>query len=180
MSSEAIARRYGRALFELAKEKSSVAEVTRELADFAAAFEASDELRALQHAPNLSDTEREAVIEELGRRIGASETTTRSVAMLATRRRLAILPDLVRIVGEMADDHLGVLHASVRAAKTLEQDHLERLQREIASATGKTVILDFEVDPSLIAGIVTRIGDRVIDGSIRGRINRLAESLRTP
>jgi F-type H+-transporting ATPase subunit delta len=178
MSTEAVARRYAHALFELAKEQSKVPEVTRQIADFRDAYEASTELRELEHNPALSDSDREAVISELGSRMGAADITTRTVAMLAMRQRLSVLVDLARLLDEMADDHLGILRAQVRAANKLSDAYLDRLKREIAEATGKKVILTFEQDPSLIAGIVTQIGDRVVDGSVRGRLDRLADSIR--
>jgi F-type H+-transporting ATPase subunit delta len=178
MSSEAVARRYARALFELAKEQGKVPEVTRQVGDFADAYESSTDLRELEHSPSLSDADREAIITELGSRMGAADITTRTVAMLATRQRLSVLPDLARQLDEMADDHLDIIRAQVTAANALSDSYLERLKRTIADATGKNVLLTFEQDPTLIAGIVTKIGDRIIDGSVRGRLERLADSIR--
>ncbi len=178
MSSEMVARRYARAVFELAKEQKKVAEVARDFRGFAAAYEESSDFRAMAVAPNLADKDRQAIVEQIGKRLGASDTTVRTVTMLATRQRLSILPDLVRILDQLADEHRGVVRAHVRAAQPLGEGYLNKLKAKIEEATGNKVVISFEEDPSLIAGIVTQIGDRYVDGSIRGKLNRFAESLR--
>lgn len=175
--SEMIARRYGRALFELAKESGQVADVARQLGAFAEAFEASAELREIDVLPSLQGSDRRAIVEALGARLGANDLTTRTVAMIAERQRLSLLPDLVRVVEAMSDDHLGVLRGTVTSAVKLEEGFRSQIKQKIESATGKKVLLAFDEDPRLIAGIVTQIGDRVIDGSVRGKLKTLAESL---
>ncbi len=176
--SEMIARRYARAVFELAKEAGKVAEVSRELNAFADAFEASTELREIDGLPSLQGSDRRAIIESLGTRLGAGQLTIRGVAMIAERQRLSLLPDLVRVVEGMADDHLGVLRGTITSAVRLDEGYRGKLKNKIEEATGKRVLLTFDEDPNLIAGIVTQVGDRVIDGSVRGRLSNLAESLR--
>jgi F-type H+-transporting ATPase subunit delta len=176
--SENIARRYARAIFELARESNSVAEVVRHLSDFATAYDASRELRELNTMPNLRPGDRRAVMVALGQRIGAGEIATRGVSLLAERQRLPLLPDLVRVLETMADEHLGTLRGSVVSATQLDEAYRAELKRTIEQATGKRVLLTFEEDPTLIAGIVTQIGDQVIDGSVRGKLNELAASLR--
>ena len=177
MSQEAVARRYARAVFELAKDKGTVAEISREISAFADAYQVSSELRDLEQTPGLTDEDRRQVIEELGRRMGASETTVRAVSLLAERQRLAVLPDLVRLLDLMADEHLGLIRAHVTSARALPPDYRAKLEKKLADATGKRVLMTFEEDPALIAGVVTQVGDRVVDGSIRGRLNQLAASL---
>ena len=177
MSAEAVARRYARAVFELAKEKGQVGEVAKHLTSFAESYEASSELRALESTPGLRDEDRSAVIRAIGEKFGAGEVVVNTLVMMTLRQRLAALPDMVRLVEQMADDHLGVIRAEVRSAKPLDHAYRERLRDKIEAATGKKVIMSFDEDPTLIAGIVTQVGDRVIDGSVRGKLNDLAASL---
>jgi F-type H+-transporting ATPase subunit delta len=177
MSGEAVARRYARAVFELARDEGRVAEIARELGAFAEAYESSSDFRAMAHTPALGDSDREAVVREMASRLGVSETARRTVTLLAERQRLSVLPDLVRQLRELADDHLGVIRARVKSARALSPAYVERLKQRIEEATGKQVLLEVTEDPSLIAGVLTEIGDRVIDGSVRGRLNRLADSL---
>ena len=178
MSTEAVARRYARAIFELARDEKCLPEVTRELHAFAAAYQASEEFRNLESMPNVTQEGRNAVISALGDKLKASDLTIRSVNLLAQRQRLAVLPDLVRQLDAMADAHLGVLRADVRAATELSPAYLKRLQKTMEANTGRSVEITFEVDAALIAGVVTTIGDTVIDGSLRGKLNRLSASLR--
>ena len=176
--SEMIARRYARALFELAKEAGKVAEVARELGNFAAAYETSAEFREIDVLPSVQGADRRAIVASLGASLGASDLTVRVVAMIADRQRLSLLPDLVNVMDEMADEHLGVLRGTVTSAQRLDEGYRGKLKRKIEEATGKKVLLTFEEDQNLIAGIVTQIGDQIIDGSVRGKLNTLAESLR--
>ncbi len=176
--SAAVARRYARAVFELAKEEGKLAEVTKELTAIAEAYEASTEFQALELTPGLTDEDRTAVLGAIANQAGGGELTVRTVQLLAERQRLSILPDLVELLAEMADEALGVVRAHVTSAHPLGEDYRGRLKRKIEEATGKKVLCTFDVDETLLAGIVTKIGDRIVDGSVRGKINALAESLR--
>ncbi|MSP24250.1 MAG: ATP synthase F1 subunit delta [Myxococcales bacterium] len=177
--SQAVARRYARAIFELGRESGKLRELVVEFGRFAELYAASAELRELDRNPALGDSERGKIIEELGRRLGASLTLVRSVTMLATRQRLVLLPDLVVVLGEMSDEHEGLLRVQVLSAAPLSTSYVARLTRTLEAETGKKVVLALAEDRALLAGVVVRIGDRVIDGSIKGRLARLTESLRT-
>ncbi|MBI4701751.1 MAG: ATP synthase F1 subunit delta [Deltaproteobacteria bacterium] len=177
MSAEAVARRYAQAIFELGQEKGELGALGRELGAFAALYQGHPELKALASTPLVGDERRERVIRELGARLGASETGVRTLCLLARRRRLGALPAIVQKLGELVDEHERVLRASVRSAAPLAPAYLDRLRRKIEDATGKKVVIDYEEDPSLIAGIVTQLGDRVVDGSVRGKLTELGASL---
>ena len=176
--SAAVARRYARAVFELAKEEGNLAEVTKELTAVAEAYEASTDFQALELTPGLTDEDRTAVVAAIAQQAGGGELTVRTLQLLAERQRLSVLPDLVELLGEMADDALGVVRAHVTSAQPLSDGYRARLKQKIEQATGKKVLCTFETDETLLAGIVTKIGDRVVDGSVRGKLNALAESLR--
>jgi F-type H+-transporting ATPase subunit delta len=180
--SAAIARRYARAVFDLGREatdaNSSLDRLVADLSRFADAYRASAELREIDRLPKLSESDRRSVIDELGKRLSASATAVRTVTMLAERQRLSLLPDIASLLGEMHDDHTGIVRARVKSARKLSEDYLCRLSERIGAATGKKVVITTEEDPSLIAGVVAEIGDRVIDGSVRGRLDRLNDSLR--
>ncbi len=178
MSIEAVARRYARAVYELGKEQKKLTALNRELAAFAQAYSDSAEFREAAHNPLLDDDARDAIIGQLGKRLAASDMTVRTVRLLARRSRLPVLPDLVRQLSELVDEHEGIVRASVQSASHLSPAYLDKLKKKLEGATGKKVVITFSEDPSLIAGVVTQIGDRVIDGSVRGRLAQLRESLR--
>lgn len=180
MSTQAVARRYAKAFFELAREEGLVTQALGDLQKFADCYEASTELREIELNPSLHESDRRAIIEALGTQLKTSETATRLVAMLAERQRLTVLPDLVAMVEEMSDEHLEVLRATVRSARKLSQSYRTKLEKTLTESTGRKVLVTYEEDPELIAGVVTQIGDRVIDGSVRGRLRRLADDLRAP
>lgn len=177
MSIEAVARRYARAIFEIGREGKKLDALAKELGAIADTYAASDELREAMSSPMLDDDAREAVMAEIAKRHGASPETTNLVRLLARRQRLVALPELTHKLGEMIDEHKGILRATVRAATRLTPAYLDKLKAQIEQTTGRKVIVTFEDDSSLIAGVVTQIGDQVVDGSVRGRLEQLRDSL---
>lgn len=177
MSIEAVARRYSRAIFELGREKKQLDAIAKELGAFAELYTESDELRETVTSPMLTDEAREAIVEDVAKRLRASPHTTNLLRLLARRQRLSALPEMVRQLGELIDEHQGVLRATVRAAVRLTPTYLDKLNAKIEAATGRRVVITFEQDASLIAGVVTQIGDQVVDGSVRGKLDQLRESL---
>jgi F-type H+-transporting ATPase subunit delta len=92
---------------------------------------------------------------------------------------LGALPEIAERLARLADERRGVVRATVTAAAPLPESFYERLTRELEALTGKNIALERRQDPSLIAGVVTRIGDNTIDGSLRGRLERLGRQLET-
>ncbi len=177
MSSEAIARRYARAVFELGKEQKNLPVLARDLADFSASFVKSDELRMVLSSPLVAEDQREAVLKDIGQRMSLSETALSTLRLLAKRRRLTALPDIVGQLEKLVDEDATTLRATVTSAGPLGETYLGKLRAELEKATGNKVVITHVQDPSLIAGIVTRIGDRVIDGSVKARLESFRESL---
>ncbi len=105
---------------------------------------------------------------------GAARSTLR---LLAKKRRLAALPDIVRQLARLSDEDQGILRAEVASAGPLTEDYLGKLRAELEKATGKKVVITQKQDRSLIGGVVTKIGDRVIDGSVRARLAGFRETL---
>lgn len=177
MSFEAVANRYAQALFDIGVETSTLAKLAEETQSFADAYTASPELRAILNNPIVSEASREALLREIASRTGAGTTLTNTLRLLAQRRRLAIVPAMARALGKMSDEKQGLVRASVSSAKPLEEAYARRLQGELEKMTGKRVILTRTVDASLIAGVVTRVGDTVIDGSLKTRLEGLKSQL---
>ena len=177
MSVSTVARRYARALFDVALEEKQVDKVGQELDAFVTGYEASSDFRDLGQTPSLSYAVRANIVAELGQRLGASQATIQTVSLLAQRQRLAALPELASFFHEMSDEQQGILRATVRCAVPPSAGYLDKLKKKIEDATAKTVVITFEEDASLIAGVVTQIGDRVVDGSVRGKLDQLRQSL---
>ncbi|MCC6522451.1 MAG: F0F1 ATP synthase subunit delta [Polyangiaceae bacterium] len=178
MSSRAVAQRYARALFEVGREGGSLERLVRDLSAFADVARTSADFRAMAESPAFTEAMRTEVLGEIGGKLGVAPETLRLVQVLADNGRLAALADVADELALLMDVEQGIVRATVRSAVPLKDDYRDRLRRRIEEATGKKVLVHYEVDASLIGGVVTEIGDRVIDGSVRGKLERLGESLR--
>lgn len=167
---------YANAFLEVARAEGYLADVEDELYRFARAFESFDELRMALTDHALPAERRVAVIEELmgGKALPASIALA---GMVVTAGRAHDLPAIVdRFVGEAAQEREHEV-AEVRSAIALDGQQQQRLAAALARATGKQVEVKVVVDPSVLGGIVARVGDVVIDGSIRHRLEQLKEQI---
>ncbi len=177
MSYDAIARRWARAIFEIGKETGAVTRLEADISAFAETYAGNAELRAVVDSPLVPEAQREAVLGEIAERMGLSDTARSTLRLLAKKRRLVALPDIARQLARLADDDQNVVRAEVQSAGPLSPDYLGKLRAELERATGKKVVVTHRQDPALIGGVVTKIGDRVIDGSVRARLAGFRESL---
>jgi F-type H+-transporting ATPase subunit delta len=177
MRYDAIARRWARAIFEIGKETGSVTRLEADVSAFAATYTDNEELATVLDNPLLPEASREAVIVEISTRMGLSDTARSTLRLLARKRRVAALPDIARQLARLADEDQDIVRADVQSAGPLSDDYLAKLRAELERATGKKVTISHRQDPALIGGVVTKIGDRVIDGSVRARLTGFRESL---
>ena len=177
MSIESVGRRYARAVFELAKESGKLDQVARDMDEFAKTLAEHAELSAVLDSPRVEDEAREAVVREVATRMSLDDLTARTLRLLAQRRRTRTVGDLARELRRLVDQDQGVLRAEVTSAAPLSASFVERLRTQLEKSTGRKVTVTTSVDPSLVAGVVTRIGDRVIDGSVRTRLRGLRDTL---
>jgi len=177
VSDTAIAERYARALFELADEAGQVAAVAAEVDRFAEMYLSAPELERALRNPAVEESGRDAVLRDLGARLSLSPLSLNTIRLMARRRRLGMIRDVSREIGRLADEKAGVLRATVTSATPLPDAYYDRLAAELEKRHGRKVLIDRKQDPSLLAGVVTRIGDNTIDGSVRGRLNALAREL---
>ena len=177
MSYESIGRRWALAVFEIGKETNSVSRLEADLAAFAATSSGNDELAAVLDNPLVPEASREAIIGDIAAKLGLSDAARSTLRLLAKKRRLKALPDIARQLARLADEDQGVVRAEVTSAAPLTDDYLARLRAELEKATGKKVVITQKQDKSLIGGVVTKIGDRVIDGSVRARLASFRDTL---
>lgn len=179
MSTGALAKRYARAILALATEGSQIDRVRTDLKDVAAMWESSPELREVFANPGFSPKDRKAVLSEVAARAGISPLSRNSLLYLADSGRLSSLPDVANSYTDLAEKQAGAVRAEVTSASALTEVYYNQLQRVLEQATGKKVTIERKTDPSLIAGVVTRVGDQVFDGSIRTRLADLKETLKS-
>ena len=173
------AERYARAIFELGLESGNVDELARKIAAFASVYTQTPALRNVLANPQVQAAERDAILRQVAGRLGLGTLELNSVRYLARRRRLRALPEVAEAIGRLADEQRGVVRATITAALPLPEAFYERLQRELETLTGRTVSLERREDKSLIAGVITRIGGRTLDGSLRGRLEQLGQTLQS-
>ena len=167
---------YARALFEVARAEGTLDEVEDELFRFARSYESSDALRNALTDEQIPAGKRQAIVEGL---LGgkATSTTTQLVSMVVGSGRGRDLPAIIDKLVARASSAKNLELAEVRTAVPLTQDQETRLAAALANATGKQVNVKVVVDPSVLGGVVATIGDTVIDGSVRTRIDQLKSRL---
>ena len=167
---------YARGLFEIARAEGTLDEVEDELFRFARSYESSEALRSALTDEQIPADRRQAVVESL---LGgkATHTTTQLVSMVVGSGRARDLPAIIDRLVDRASRSKDLEVANVRVAVPLTEDQQHRLAAALTNATGKQVNMKVTVDPSVLGGIVATIGDTVIDGTVRTRIDQLKSRL---
>jgi F-type H+-transporting ATPase subunit delta len=167
-------RRYADAAFEIALRDETV-ETWREELDAAAATSTGSELESVLANPAIPLDEREAVAEKVFASISAP---VRNLILLLVRRgRIEQLPRVATEFRRLDDRRNGLTHATATSAAKLPADEVKAITARLEELTGGKIALETAVDPSLLGGLVVRFGDRLIDGSVRGRLERLRHQL---
>jgi F-type H+-transporting ATPase subunit delta len=169
------ARRYAEAAFEVAMRDGTL-ERWRDELDLAASV-AGDEraLRVLANPAISADRRASALVAMLGGRV--SDPVLNLIRLLLRRGRIEQLPRVAAEFRRLDDDRQGITHATATSATALTPDEVRELTQRLEQSTGGRIALDVQVDPDLLGGLVVRVGDRLIDGSVRGRLERLRNQL---
>lgn len=177
MARGAAARRYAKALFELAKEAGTVAQVLGELTNMGDLLEGNPELHDVLFRPLHPVAQRKGVLVGVTDGIGASPTVRNFFSLLIDQRRLVDFPAIREEFERLASEDAGLRRAEVISAGPLRDDQLERLRRALAVRTGGEVEVSVRVDPSLLGGVIAKVGDLVFDGSLRTQLRQLRANL---
>jgi F-type H+-transporting ATPase subunit delta len=172
-----IARRYASALVEIGAEENSLDQIVSEVTLIAQTYEQNADLRKALENPLVQHEAKVAVLNDIASGLGLSPTVKNTLLFMADRRRLAVLPGVAQRLREMNDLRRGIVRAEVITAAPLSDEYYSRLQAQLEKMTGKKVVLDKRQDESIIAGVVTRIGDTVYDGSLKSRLQEIKNNL---
>jgi F-type H+-transporting ATPase subunit delta len=178
MRDRALARRYAKALFGLGQERGDVSALLAELDQLVELTLGNDELRRILFTPIHPRAERRAVIRELVDRLELAGDVRAFAMLLVDQNRIAGLATIRDLLRELVEQAAGRLEARVTTARPLANEEVERLQDVLSRRVGAEVTLRLEEDPTLIGGVVARVGDLMIDGSVRTQLASLAQSLR--
>lgn len=177
MKNTVLARRYAKALFLVAKESDAVAAYRKELEEIAAAYAAEPALRDGLNNPMYPVDVRAKVMEYLADGLGVDAVMRRFLLLLVDKKRSAVLPDIAESFAAMDDADRKVCKGTVTTAVQLDDELAERVRLALEKLTGKTVILESKTDPSILGGIVAKVGDLVLDGSLKTQLHELKESI---
>jgi F-type H+-transporting ATPase subunit delta len=172
------ASRYARAFADVIFEMNLNAKsVQGQLADFAAAWHESPDLREFFTDPSFPVDQKVAFLDKLNARLKMIQQTRNFVALLIRNNRIAGLNDVIVHLRRELNQRLGISEAKVTSARKLDDQERKELEQQIAALTGGTVEAQFQEDSSLLGGAVVQVGSTVYDGSVRGRLDRLREEL---
>lgn len=173
----ALGRRYATALLELAREQGELDAVLRDVGALSDAWKASAELREIVRNPVIPKPALKASIDAIMEKLGSSKLVRNTVNLLADKGRLGQLEDVLHALEELAEAETGRVRVEVVSAKPMGDAYYARLTDKLQRVTDRKVVLVKKEDPSLIGGVVTRVGDRVFDGSLSNRLSELRETL---
>lgn len=177
MSEEQIARVYAQALFDAAKEAGVVEEVRRELGDFVAALAASASLRNVLADPQVDTAAKHRVLAEITS--GGQPLLANALLLMLERGRFAAVPELRQAYDALATVEEGVVDVEVVSAAELTPETEKKIAARVQEATGRRVQLARRVDPDILGGLVLRVGDMIVDSSVKARIRQLRRRLAT-
>ena len=171
-----VARRYALALYEEAEAQGQVETVDSDVETLHSALDGSRDLAAVFASPIISREKKEAV---LGRLFNGkvSDLTMRFIGLMVAKQREELLPETVRTYAALRDERLRIVEATVKSAQPLATDEADRLRQRLEAQAGKTVRMRMVVDPSLIGGLVVRMGDVVYDRSVSHQLKTLHAQL---
>jgi F-type H+-transporting ATPase subunit delta len=177
MSIGVVGKRYAGALLQLAIEAQAVDRIGVDLRDFAATWAQSRDLRAAFENPSVSQQTRATILRDIAQQTGMHDRTRDFLLLLSDRKRLGHLAEVSEAFDMLAEARSGKVRAEVRSASALPESYFRELERALRAATGRDVVVVHEVDPSLIAGVVTKVGDQIFDGSVKNRLVELRDEL---
>ncbi|WP_448501732.1 F0F1 ATP synthase subunit delta [Sphingomonas sp.] len=170
--------RYATALFSLARDERMVEAVESSLAKLRQALAESDDFLAMTRSPLIGRADAARAVAAVAATMGLDPVTTRFLGVLADNRRLRELGAIIANFRALAARHRGETTAEVVSAHPLSDDQVDALKQQLRTRIGRDVNVDLSVDPSLLGGLVVKIGSQMIDSSIKTRLNTLAHAMK--
>lgn len=177
MSVQTVARRYAAALADVALENGEAREVQAELIDWDRMMQSSTDLQEVFRNPTIALDQKRAVLNRVIERARPRPTTMNFLKVLLQNQRLTELGEINKRFADVLDDRAGMVAAAVTTAKPVPDATQKQLIEKLTSLTNRKVRVDFETDPELLGGLVTRVGSTVYDGSIRNQLQQIKENM---
>jgi len=173
-----MAGRYATALFELALEANAVEAVQADLDRFDALVAESADLNRLVRSPVFSAKEQLQALSAVLDRVGISGLAANFLKLAASNRRLFAVRDMIKAFRALVAEHKGEATAAVTVAEPLKNQHVDALRAALKSVTGKDVDLDIKIDPAILGGLVVQLGSRMVDNSLRTKLNAIKHAMK--
>ncbi|MEW6256203.1 MAG: F0F1 ATP synthase subunit delta [Pseudomonadota bacterium] len=173
-----MAGRYATALFELAEEAGSIDAVKADLDTLTAVMAESEDFNRLVKSPVFTAEEQEKAVAAILSKLGIAGLSANFVKLVARNRRLFALPGMIKSYAALVAAKRGEVTAEVTAAEPLSDAHYAALKQALAEKTGKDVGLDVTVDPSILGGLVVKIGSRMVDASLKTKLNSIRHAMK--
>jgi len=175
--SSTIAKRYARAFFDIAAEENRYEEYYGDLLKFSSIVEESGDLKDFLDNPIFDNDDKKAVVKTVLDKISLSGIAANFLNLLADKQRINALPEIVQCYREMMDEALKKVRVQVKTAFPLSVELSDGLAKSLENLTGKQVEMTIEEDPSLLGGVVVKVGDTLYDGSIKSQLNKIRNLL---
>lgn len=176
--SSGIATRYATAVFDLSKDAKALKGLETDINALSAALNSSDDLRALITSPLYSRAEQGTAIAAVAKKMKLSPTMSNTLALMASKRRLFVVPQLIAALRAKIAEEKGEVTADVVSAKALTKTQSDKLAKTLKASVGSDVIINATVDETLIGGLVVKVGSKMIDTSIRAKLNALQNTMK--
>lgn len=176
--SAGIAARYATAVFELARDGKGLKALEADVTALSDALAESNDLRGLISSPVSSRDEQAGAIGAIAKKMKLSATVASTLGLMAAKRRLFVLPQLLTTLQAMIAEEKGEVSADVTAAQALTKAQADKLAASLKKTFGKTVKLNLAVDDNLIGGLVVKVGSKMIDTSVRSKLAALQNTMK--
>ncbi|TRW95720.1 F0F1 ATP synthase subunit delta [Paracoccus sp. M683] len=176
--SQSIAGRYAQAVFDIARDEGGIDRISSELDQLQGALDGSAELRELITSPRYSRGDQKKAIGALAQKMGLGATLANTLQLMASNRRLFVLPALIGQLRGLIADERGEVTADVTSAVALTDAQKTKLTETLAQKSGKKVKLNTSVDEGLIGGMIVKLGSQMIDSSIRSKLASLQNAMK--
>ena len=177
-TSKGVAKRYATALFDLANETDDIPTLEKNVDTLTEAIDESTDLNSLISSPIYSRDQQKNAISAIARKMGVSDVMINALSLMAEKRRLFVVPTFLSALSDLISESKNEITAEVVSAQSLSKGQVEKLGKSLKKNFGKDVKINATVDPTLIGGLVVKVGSRMIDTTIRAKLNSLQNTMK--
>ena len=177
-TSKGVAKRYATALFDLANETDDISSLEKNVETLTQAIDESKDLNSLISSPIYSRDQQKNAIGAIAKKMGLSAVMINTLSLMAEKRRLFVVPTFLSVLNDLISESKNEITAEVVSAQSLSQSQVEKLAKSLKNNFDKDVKINATVDPTLIGGMVVKVGSRMIDTTIRAKLNSLQNTMK--